>query len=179
MAYHGSLVEADTIEFRRVLPGPIERVWAYLTESDMRGRWLASGDMDLEVGGQVTLHFNHANLSPTPEEVPEKYSNLSDGVSFTGRITRCEPPRVLAYTWAENSGKDSEVIFELTPQGDAVLLVLTHRRLGEDREVLLSVAAGWHTHLGILADRLAGRAPRPFWSVHMQREVEYAQRIPG
>lgn len=179
MTDHGTLVEADTIEFRRVLPGPIERVWAYLTESDKRGRWLASGDMDLEVGGQVTLHFRHADLSPVREEIPAKYQDLRDGTSFAGHITRCEPPRVLAYTWAESSGEDSEVTFELTPQGDDVLLVLTHRRLGDDRDMLLSVAAGWHTHLGILADRLAGRAPQPFWAVHTEREAEYDRRIRG
>lgn len=27
---YGMLTEANTLKFRRLLPGPIERVWAYL-----------------------------------------------------------------------------------------------------------------------------------------------------
>jgi uncharacterized protein YndB with AHSA1/START domain len=51
MSEYGVVTEAGTIRFERVLPGPIERVWAYLTESKERGKWLASGEMDLRVGG--------------------------------------------------------------------------------------------------------------------------------
>lgn len=171
----GIFTEPGTIVFRRLLPGPVDRVWAYLTESDKRGLWLASGEMSLKVGGRVELEFRHADLSPTADAIPGRHSG--DGVSFTGRITRCEPPRVLAYTWAESWGEDSEVTFELTPQGDAVLLVLTHRRLGKRRDALISVAAGWHTHLGILVDRLNGIEPQPFWTVHSRREAEYARRL--
>lgn len=43
--------------------------------------------------------------------------------------------------------------FELTEQGSAVLLTVTHRRLA-NRDEMLSVAGGWHTHLDILLDRL-------------------------
>jgi hypothetical protein len=51
-------------------------------------------------------------------------------------------------------------------------LVLTHRRL-PNRNEMLSVAGGWHTHLGILADRLAGREPERFWSKIERLEAEY------
>ena len=40
----------DTLTIARLLPGPIERVWAYLTESDLRRKWLAAGEMDLTLG---------------------------------------------------------------------------------------------------------------------------------
>lgn len=152
----GVVTELATIRFERLLPGPVERVWAYLTESDKRDKWLATGDMDLRVGGRVELSFRHADLSPHAEKIPDKYKQLENGASFTGRITRCEPPRLLSHTWAEGWGGDSEVTFELTPRGKDVLLVVTHRRLG-DREAMLSVAGGWHTHLGILADVLNGK----------------------
>lgn len=175
---HGVMPERGTIIFRRLLPGPIERVWEYLTDSDKRGLWLAKGKMELRVGGRVELNFFHADLSPIYEKTPDKYKDCENGVSFTGRITRCEPPRVLAYTWAESWGEDSEVTFVLTPQDDDVLLVLTHRRLGDKRETLLSVAAGWHTHLGILMDHLRGKTPLPFWSVHSKLEAEYERKLP-
>ena len=38
MSEFGVVTEARTLRIRRVLPGPIERVWAYLTESEKRGR---------------------------------------------------------------------------------------------------------------------------------------------
>lgn len=176
MNEYGTFTEPATIVFRRLLPGPIERVWAYLTESEKRGRWLATGDMDLRVGGKVELCFFHADLSSVHEEIPDKYKECQNGASFSGHITRCEPPRVLAYTWAESWGEDSEVTFELTPQGDQVLLVLTHR-LSDRRESQISVAAGWHTHLGILTDHLQDKTPQPFWSVHSQLEAEYERLI--
>ena len=48
---YGAQTAPDTIEIQRLLPGPIERVWAYLTESDLRRRWLAAGEMGLQAGG--------------------------------------------------------------------------------------------------------------------------------
>ncbi len=177
MSEYGTFTEPGTIVFRRLLPGPIERVWVYLTESDKRGQWLASGDMELKIGGSVELHFSHATLSPVHEDIPDKYKDSQNCASFSGHITRCEPPRVLAFTWAESLGEDSEVTFELTPQGEEVLLVLTHRRLGDKHDILISVAAGWHTHLGILVDRLNDRTPQPFWSTHAGFADEYEQRI--
>ena len=173
---HGTVTEAGAIQFRRVLPGPIGRVWDYLTDPDKRAAWLAGGPMELRVGGLVRLDFRHADLSPRPEPVPERYRSLADGVSQHGRVTACEPPRLLAYTWGEDGGAESEVTFALTERPDGVLLVLTHRRL-PDRAATVSVLGGWHTHLGILADRLAGREPAPFWSTHAPLEEEYGSRI--
>jgi uncharacterized protein YndB with AHSA1/START domain len=40
---YGALIEPTTVKIQRLLPGPIERVWAYLTESDLRRQWLAAG----------------------------------------------------------------------------------------------------------------------------------------
>ena len=41
-------------------------------------------------------------------------------------------------------------------------LTVIHRRL-PDRGMLLGVSSGWHAHLDILAARLAGSEPQPFW----------------
>ena len=62
MSEFGVVTEARTLRIRRVLPGPIERVWAYLTESEKRGRWLAAGPMELRVGGRVELTFRNTDL---------------------------------------------------------------------------------------------------------------------
>ena len=72
----GVVTEARTLRIRRVLPGPIERVWAYLTESEKRAKWLAAGEMELRVGGRVELTFRHSGLSPHAEPIPEKYAEI-------------------------------------------------------------------------------------------------------
>ena len=74
MSDFGALVAPGSVRFERTLPGPIERVWAYLTEPDKRARWLAGGDMELEVGGRVELRFKHADLSPLEAPTPERFA---------------------------------------------------------------------------------------------------------
>ena len=177
MDNYGKFSDAGTIRFERLLPGPIERVWAYLTDSEKRGKWLASGEMEPYVGGQVEFRFRHDDLSPVEDDPPEKYKYMKDGTGFFGRVTQYNPPNLLSYTWGEGTGEVSEVTFELTEQGEDVLLVLTHRRLGDDHNILKSVAAGWHTHLGILGDHLNGNVPKGFWTVHTRMEKEYGQRL--
>jgi uncharacterized protein YndB with AHSA1/START domain len=171
MNEYGVVTEPGTVRLERVLPGPIERVWAYLTESDKRGKWLALGDMDLRVGGRTELTFHSSDLSPNREPTPDRFKQY-ENFSFQGRITRCEPPRVLSHTWGEHS----EVTFELTPRGADVVMVLTHRKLA-GRGEMLSVSSGWHTHVGILIDILNDRTPPGFWSTYAQVEAEYEKRI--
>jgi hypothetical protein len=60
--------------------------------------------------------------------------------------------------------------------GTEIMLTVTHRRLGT-RDLLLSVAGGWHAHLDILVDILKGDEPLPFWSTHAKLEDDYERRI--
>ncbi len=174
----GTVTAPRTVRIARLLPGPIERVWAFLTESDKRGLWVAAGPMEMKLGGSVRLDFLHASLSA--EKVPPaKYRKYEAGASQFGHITRLEPPRLLAYTWNEQEGRDpSEVTFRLTEQGGRVLLEVTHERL-PDRGNMIGVAAGWHAHLGILIERLEGVEPQRFWSEFEALEQEYQRRIPA
>jgi uncharacterized protein YndB with AHSA1/START domain len=173
----GEVVGPGTVRFTRLLPGPIERVWAFLTESERRAEWLAAGPIDLRVGGRVELHFLHRDLSAAGEVVPERYREFEGGGSLHGRVTACDPPTLLAYTWGEGSRDASEVSFALATQPDgAVLLTLTHRRLDEPG-MQVRVATGWHVHLAILADRLAGRPRGSFWAAHAAAEGEYRVRM--
>jgi len=64
----GTSPEQATVRLERMLPGPIERVWAYLTDAEKRKTWLASGVFDLRVGGRADLHFDHSNI--TSEKPP-------------------------------------------------------------------------------------------------------------
>jgi uncharacterized protein YndB with AHSA1/START domain len=129
--------------------------------------------MDLRLGGEVEFRFHHADLS-AEKTAPEKFKKYEFGHVMRGRITACEPPRLLSFTF----GDAGEVTFELSPRGNDVLLVLTHREL-KDRAMMVSVASGWHSHLAILIDNLNGVAPRPFWTTHAKMEAEYETRIPS
>lgn len=173
---YGTTTGPGAVRIERYLPGPVERIWAYLTESEKRRKWLAAGEMELRVGGSVEHHFVHSELSA--EQHPSaKHEGFREGHTIFGTVLRCDPPRVLSYTWGHGHG-DSEVTFELEPRGDEVLLVVTHRRLRSHPE-MSSVAGGWHTHLGLLMDHLEGRPPRGFWSSHAAVEAEYARRLAG
>ncbi len=171
---HGVITEAGTIVFERIVPGPIERVWEYLTDSDKRATWLASGTLDEHVGGKVELFFRNGDLSPVKEPTPERYKALEKGVTLMCEVTACRKPHLLSFLWGSDG---SEVTFELAPKGRDVLLTLTHRRL-PDRATALNVAGGWHTHLSILIDHLSGRTARPFWSNFLGVYKEYETRIP-
>ena len=164
----GTSPEQATVRLERMLPGPIERVWAYLTDSEKRKTWLAGGVFDLRVGGKADLHFDHSNI--TSEENPPEYK-VHDS---PGRITRIDPPRLLSFTFGA-AGPESEVTFELQPRGKGVLLTITHVRIA-DRKTMVSVAGGWDAHVGILEDRLNGEAPRPFWATHARLKKEYEAR---
>jgi uncharacterized protein YndB with AHSA1/START domain len=168
-----TLAAPDTVRLERLLPGPVERVWSFITESDKRARWLAGGEFDLRMGGKIRLEFEHARLS-SDKVTPEKYRGKGKGV-FEGVITRLEPNRVLAHTW--NMGElDSEVTYTLEPRGKDVLLTVEHRRV-KPRDLVMSIMSGWDVHTGILADVLNGVEPRPFWTTHAKLEKEYAASV--
>jgi uncharacterized protein YndB with AHSA1/START domain len=162
-----TLVEPGTVKLERLLPGPVERVWSYITESDKRATWLAAGEFDLRVGGRVRLEFDNDRLSGDGE----KRQGRGQG-RFEGVITRLEPMRLLAHTWKFESG-DTEVLYELKPRGKDVLLVIVHRRL-DGTPLPAGVMSGWDVHSGILSDLLNGVEPRPFWATHAKLEKEYA-----
>jgi len=177
-AAYGVVTAPGTIRFERLLPGPIERVWSYLTDSDKRGKWFAGGKIDPHVGGAIELRFDHDSLSSEIIEPPEQFKEFAGkpGPIYHQRITRYEPPKILSWEW-DGSGSDrpSEVNFELTPHGEKVLLVLTHRNLSAKH--MPGVAGGWHTHLQILAERLSGREPHSIWRYLDEIEGWYERRL--
>ncbi|WP_027230683.1 SRPBCC family protein [Phyllobacterium sp. UNC302MFCol5.2] len=168
----GVVTAPRTLRLERLLPGPVERVWAYLTESDKRAKWLASGPMADFVGGPVKLTFQHSHLSD--EKTPAEFQKY-EGSGFESKVLRYEPPHLLVITWPDG-GQDSEVTFELSASGSDTLLKLTHTRLAST-DSMVSVASGWHAHLGVLIDHLEGKVPAGFWSNYQRVRDEYSQVI--
>jgi uncharacterized protein YndB with AHSA1/START domain len=170
-----TVVEPGTVRLERVLPGPLERVWAYITEADKRAKWLCGGEFDLRVGGKVRMEFDNNSLT-SDKNPPPKHKGHVKHTSF-GVVTRLEPMRVLAHTWTWESG-DTEVTYELEPRGKEVLLTIVHRQL-KSRDGTLSVMGGWDVHTGILADVLSGTEPRPLWTTLAKLEKEYEGTVPA
>jgi uncharacterized protein YndB with AHSA1/START domain len=171
MDAYGAVIEPATLRIQRLLPGPIDRIWAYLTESELRRQWLASGDMELKAGSAFQLEWRNNELTEPPGRAPDGFDGRH---SLTSRITELVPQRRLAIEWGSSGG----VIFDLEPMGDEVMLTITHKR-APDRSVLVNVSAGWHAHLDVLAARLGETAPEPFWDHWTALKAEYEKRIPA
>ena len=176
---YGTVIGPRAVRLERILPGPIERVWAYLTEPDKRAKWMAAGSMADYVGGPVDVTFDNSKLRS--EETPERFKKY-ECHPLRGVITHYEPPHKIGYTWGEDESA-SEVIMELKPAAagnrpGSVLLIVTHQKLS-GRDGMINVSSGWHTHLGVLAEELGAMERRPFWERFLAVEQEYAKRIPG
>jgi len=170
-AAFGTLGEDATLTLERLLPGSIDRVWAYLTESDLRRQWLAAGTMDMRVGAPLELVWRNRELTANPGNRPEEFG---DEHRLESEITELDPPYRLSISWGSTGG----VTFELEPVGDMVRFTVTHRRI-PDRSIMLNVSAGWHAHLDVLAARLAGSEPEPFWDSWTSLKQEYDRRLPA
>jgi uncharacterized protein YndB with AHSA1/START domain len=168
---YGELTEPATLTIQRLLPGPIERIWSYLTQSDLRRKWLASGEMELKVGAPFEFVWRNDELTNPPGERP---AGFSDEHRMQSRITEIDPPRKLSFTW----GNSGDVTFELKPKGNDVVLTVIHRRL-PDRNTMLMVGAGWHMHLDVLVARASSKEPEPFWDGWRRLKQDYDRRIPA
>jgi uncharacterized protein YndB with AHSA1/START domain len=165
----GVLTEPATLTLERLLPGSVDRVWAYLTDSDLRRQWLAAGTMEMRVGAPVELVWRNSELSNPPGKRPEGFGEAH---RLESEITELDPPRRLSISWGNTGG----VTFELEPVGDMVRFTVTHHRI-PDHATGLNISAGWHAHLDVLAARLAGEEPKPFWDHWVALKAEYAKRL--
>jgi len=168
---YGELIEPTTLRIQRLLPGPVERIWAYLTDSKLRGKWLAAGVMEMKVGAPVELVWRNDELNDPPGKRPEGFPEEQ---RMQSRITEFEPLRKLSIAW-NNSG---DVTFELEPRGTGVLLTVIHRRL-PDRSTMVKVSAGWHMHLDVLVARANDRESESFWEGWARLRDEYERRLPA
>lgn len=167
----GQLTEPATLTLHRLLPGPIERVWDYLTQSDLRRQWLADGEIGTSAGAPMELIWRNDELTDPPGQKPPGFGEEH---RMQSHVTVFEPPHRLAFGW----GDTGDVLFELSLEGDQVLLKLTHSRL-PNRNTTLMVGAGWHAHLDLLVARVSGLEPAPFWDSWSALRQAYDARLPA
>jgi uncharacterized protein YndB with AHSA1/START domain len=129
----GTVEEAPdgwTVRFERILPRPVEAVWAKLTED-------ASSE-ELEAGGEPPLRF-------------------TNGYVPAGAVTEVSAPSCLEYAWRSGDADVGRVRWEIgyDHAGSRVVLIQTvPSALADVRPVAL---AAWHTHLDQLTEHLLER----------------------
>ncbi len=175
----GIRVDDSTVRFERVLPGPIEKAWSYLAESDKRAQWFTSGALPAKIGEPFEMTFHHADYSPHKSPPPPGYENVDrEPQKMTSILLALEPPHRLAFTFGKPvaDGQYSEVDIRLTPQPDGkVKLTLTHSKL-PDRAYALNISGGWHSHLSMLQHRAEDRVPPSIWDIWRQLQGVYDKR---
>lgn len=157
-------IAPDTIQLERTLDAPVETVWRYLTEAELRRDWFMGGT-DATAGGEFDLKVDHDNLSEDKDvEYPESYAEFK-GAVWTEKVIRFEPPRLLETTF--QGGKNGTVTYELSSQGAKSRLVITHSGIVSGTGAQ-DFGSGWNSHLTVLEERLAGHGVKNFWTLHAQ-----------
>src|SRR3954470_14301964 len=90
-------VGSDAIRLERMLDAPVDKVWRYLTEAELREQWFMGGT-DARAAGEFELLVDHDKLSTDAAPYPEGYAAFK-GTIWTEKVIRFEPPRVLETTF--------------------------------------------------------------------------------
>jgi uncharacterized protein YndB with AHSA1/START domain len=162
----------DTIRLERLLDAPVDTVWRYLTEGDLRAQWFAGGS-DAVADGELDLVFDHDQLSADEVPYPAEYASHRGSVNHE-KVVRFEPKRVFAFTFGE--GRNGVATFELFPEADKTRLVLTHSGIKSPTGGL-DFGSGWSSHLAVLEEKLAGRSVRDFWALHARSREAVAKLL--
>jgi uncharacterized protein YndB with AHSA1/START domain len=163
-----TMTGGSTLVIQRWLPGPAERIWRYLTDGNLRRKWLAAGAMELVPGSPLELVWRNDALSDAGDPRP---GGFGDEQRMKSRIIDVEPMRMLKIAWGKG-----DVTFTLQEQTGRVLLTITHCGL-EDRVARGMIAPGWHIHLDILLAEISGAQRPSFWSGWTKLRALYDNRL--
>jgi len=120
---------APTLEVRRTIRAPRQRVFDAWTKPEELKAWHAPGpltvslaEIDLRPGGKYRIHMR----APDGNEH-----------RVTGVYREVDPPKRVVYTWGwegDHVVKDSVVTVEFHERNDATEVVLTHAGIFDDQE---------------------------------------------
>jgi uncharacterized protein YndB with AHSA1/START domain len=161
---YGTLVERDGsryLRFRRTLAHPVQKVWDALVDPEQMVKWLAEQKtFDARAGGDIRLAWTNG------------------GPDVSGKITAIDPPYLLEHTleWSE-TGDQVDFSWKLEPTADGGTVLTFEHEVVEPFE--RKDASGWHTHLDLLEQALAGESSE--FSRGMWEEIDsrYAEQMPG
>src|SRR5690349_14163961 len=126
--------------------------------------------MAMKQGASFELVWRKDELTNPPGKLPD---GLSGNHQMTSNMTACDPPRKLAFTL--RMGATGAVTFTLEPRGERTLLTVVNT--GIDRSMSAKVGPGWHAHIDVLAARMGGTEPEPFWDNWSRLHKEYESRV--
>ena len=164
----------NAIRLERSLDAPIETVWRYLTEAELRSQWFMGGT-DARPDGEFELLNDHDNLSDEDVAYPVDYAQYK-GKKWHERVLRFDPPHLLETTF--QGGQNGQVRFELSSEGDRTRLVVTHSGITSPSGSQ-DFGSGWNSHMSVLQERLAGRSVRNFWELHARSRDAVKQALQG
>ncbi|PSK83561.1 uncharacterized protein YndB with AHSA1/START domain [Murinocardiopsis flavida] len=127
------------LRFERHLAHPPAKVWRAISDpEELRAWYPVAADLNRPPGTAVALAFTRVDLPDS-----------------AGVILRCDPPRLLEYSW------DADVIrFELADDGNGgcVLVFTNVFDFGREDAAPVDAGAAWHAALEVLEARLDGVA---------------------
>lgn len=137
--------------FTFYIAAPIEKVWDGFVSKEANATIFMGADfaIDLRPGGSMTWSG------------PGKDGTLTRYV--TGEVVRAEAPSLLEYRFGIGDGADkSHVVITLTPETEAVKVVVTNDEFGDDDRGYTQNADGWPRILSRLKTLLeTGKTFRP------------------
>jgi uncharacterized protein YndB with AHSA1/START domain len=154
------------VQFDRVYPHPLERVWAAISEPAELAHWFPSNvSIEAREGGKVEFSGD-----PHMDDKP-------------GTVLRYDPPRHLAFTW----GGD-ELRLDLEPADDGGCRFTLTNLLAE-RDTAARNASGWAVCLGELDKALRGESAggphssdalpfQPLYDAHVSAGLPWGAEIP-
>jgi uncharacterized protein YndB with AHSA1/START domain len=120
------------LNFVFYIAAPPQKVWEGFVSPESNRIIFAGAEFeaDLKPGGSI------AWVGPGPDGKPMSYVH--------GEILRCEPPKLLQYTFAMGqTDKASRATLELVPETEAVKVIVTHDEWAENDPAYASCADGW------------------------------------
>jgi uncharacterized protein YndB with AHSA1/START domain len=160
---------ALTLEVRRTIARPPERVFAAFTEADQLQRWLHPSDevrmevraLDFREGGGFRFHFTAADGAEN--EVAGVYRTI-------------DPPNKLVFTWTWEkpepmAGRETLVTFEFLPVEEGTEVAITHERFPND-EIRKSHDKGWSGALENLNEACCRFADMPKHEERLMKSKE-------
>lgn len=137
--------------FTYYIAAPIEKVWDGFVSKEANQKIFMGADFELELkpGGLM------AWSGPGKDGKPMRY--------VTGRVVKADAPRLFEYDFGMGMGESmSHVRIELTPESEAVKVVVTNDHWAEDDRAYAQNADGWPRILSRLKTLLeTGKTFRP------------------
>ena len=137
--------------FTFYIAAPIEKVWDGFVSKETNRQIFMGADFEIELKAGGSMSWS----GPGKDGKPTRY--------VTGKVLRADAPRLLEYEFGMGMGeKMSHVLVELTPESEAVKVVVTNDRWMDDDAAYAQNADGWPRILSRLKTLLeTGKTFRP------------------